>query len=135
MSIPPFQTFFPTVSRWLSARWRQEYRLILDNDTAVPIGIVNQNANGAQGIWGLTPLSQDQISSPSAGILADLNATYQLNESPYSRYRSTGSELLPLDASGGVVIPPGVIEVLVSPLTITADNSPFEIQGGIRLIE
>ena len=80
-----------TWRRWISARWRQEYRLILDNETAVPIGIVNQNANGAQGIWGLTPLSQDQISNPSAAILADLAATYQLNESPYSRYRSTGT--------------------------------------------
>ena len=135
MSIPPFQTYFPSVVRWINIRWREQYRLIVNNDTAVPIGIVNQNANGAQGIWGLTPLSQDEVSAPSAAILADLGATYQLNVSPYSRFRSDGVTLLPLDAEGGFIIPPGVNEIVFSPFVVTSSNSPVVIQGGLRVIE
>ncbi len=135
MAMPAFRTFFPDVTRWMPTRWRQEYKLIFDNNTGVPVGIQNQNANGADGIWGLTPLSQAEINAPSAAMLADLAATYQLNEAPYSRYYSNGTELVPFDDSGGMVIPPGVNEVWFSPLIITELNGPLKIEGGLRLIE
>lgn len=39
-------------------------------------------------------LTAGQIASPSAGVLADVNATYQLNVAPYTRYRSNGTALV-----------------------------------------
>ena len=134
MALSAFRTFFPDVTRWISTRWRQEYRLIVDNNTGVPVGIQNQNANGADGIWSPTPLSTDEINAPTAAILADLNATYQLNEYPYSRYYSDGIQLLPLGEGGGTVIPPGINVVWFSPIVITEDH-PVIIQGGVRVIE
>lgn len=134
MALPIFQSFYPTVVKWVSSAWRDSYRVITDNNTGAPIGLVSQNANGPQGIWAPTPLSTDQILSPSAAMLADLNATYQLNEAPYSRYRSDGTQLVPLDGESGIVIPPGINEVLFSPLVVTEDR-PLIVQGGIRVIE
>lgn len=134
MAIPNFFTFFPDAARWVSTRFRQEYRLIV-NENAVPIGIVNPNANGAQGIWGLTPLTQDEVNAPTAAMLQDLGATYQLNVPPYSRYYSDGSQLVAFDESGGIVIPPGVNEVWFSPVIITEANGPLRIEGGLRVIQ
>ena len=135
MAIPPFKTFFPDVNRWISTRWRQEYRLIVNTD-AVPIGIQNQNASGADGIWAKTPLSQAEIEAPTAAMLADLAATFQLNEYPYSLYRSDGIQLVAMDdTGGGMYIPPGVNEVWFSPLIVTEENGPLTVAGGLRLIE
>lgn len=135
MSIPIFKSFMPTVARWVSSAWRHEYRVLVDNSTGAPIGLVSPSANGPEGIWAPTPLSQAQIVAPSAAVLADLNATYQLNEFPYSRYRSDGTQLLSMDETGSWVIPAGENVVMFSPLVITADNSPLVIQGGLRVIE
>lgn len=129
-----FRTFFPSVARWLPTRWRQEYRLIVDNATGAPVGIQNQNANGADGIWGLTPLSLAETEAPTAAMLADLNATYQLAQAPYTRYRSDGAQLLPLDSSSGTVVPPGVNVVWFSPITIV-EGYPVVIEGGVRVIQ
>ncbi len=134
MAIPSFRTFFPDVTRWMPTRWRQEYRLIVDQATGVPFGIQNQNANGADGIWGLTPLSLAEVEAPTAAMIADLAATFQLNQAPYTRYRSDGIQLIPLDGEGGIVVPPGVNEVWFSPLTVI-EGAPLIIQGGVRLIQ
>lgn len=134
MTIPVFQTFYPTVKKWINTAFRDSYKVIVDNQTGAPVGLVSQNANGAQGVWGLTPLSSDQINAPSAAILADLNATYQLDEAPYPRYYSDGTQLLPLSESGGTVIPPGINEIFFSPLVVTEDH-PLIVQGGVRVIE
>lgn len=133
--MPIFKSFMPTVARWVSSAWRQEYRVLVDNVTGSPIGLVSPNANGPEGIWAPTPLSQAQIDAPSAAMLADLNATYQLNEFPYGRYRSDGTQLLALDDTGDWIIPAGENVVTFSPLAITADNSPLIVRGGIRVIE
>lgn len=135
MALPIFQSFYPTVVKWFNSSWRDSYKIITDGRTGAPIGLVSQNANGPQGIWAPTPISTDQVLSPSATILADLNATFQLDEAPYPRYYSTGVELLPLGGdSGGTVIPPGINEVFFSPLVVTEDR-PLTVQGGVRVIE
>lgn len=134
MALPAFTTFFPTVRRWINTSWRDQYKLIVDNETGSPVGFQSQNANGPEGIWGLTPLSVAQIASPPAAILADLNATYQSDTSPYGRYRSDGSQLVSLDSEGGTVIPPGINEILFSPLVVT-ENHPLIVQGGVRVVE
>ena len=134
MALPIFQSFFPTVVKWVNTAWRDSYKIITDNRTGAPIGLVSQNANGPQGIWAPTPLSTAQILAPSAEMLADLNATYQLDESPYSRFRSDGIQLVPLDAESGTIIPPGINEVFFSPLVVTEDH-PLIVQGGVRVIQ
>lgn len=134
MTIPVFKSFMPTVVRWVSSAWRHEYRVLTDNNTGAPIGLVSPNANGPEGIWAPTPVSTAQVLSPSAEILADLNATYQLNESPYSRYRSDGVQLVPLDGEAGTIIPPGFNDIVFSPLVVTEDR-PLIVQGGVRVIE
>lgn len=134
MALPLFQTFFPTAVKWLNTSWRDSYKIITDNRTGAPVGLVSQNANGPQGIWAPTPLSAAQIASPSAAMIADLNATFQLDTAPYSRYRSDGIQLVPLDSESGTVIPPGFNEIVFSPLVVTEGN-PLLVEGGIRVIQ
>lgn len=134
MALPIFRSFFPTVVKWANTAWRDSYKVITDDRTGAPIGLVSQNANGPQGIWAPTPLSLAQIGSPSAEMLADLNATYQLNAAPYSRYRSDGTQLVPMDGESGTVIPPGINVVYFSPLVITEAGGPLIIEGGVRII-
>ena len=134
MALPAFTSFFPTVRRWINTQWRQEYKLIIDNESGAPVGILSPNANGPEGIWAPVPLSQAQISSPTAAMIADLNATYQLNVAPYSRWRSDGTILVPMDSESGTVIPPGINEVFFSPLVITEAGGPLIIEGGVRVI-
>ena len=134
MAIPVFRSFMPTVVRWVNSAWRDSFRIIVDNTTGAPIGLVSQNSNGPEGIWAPTPLSTAQILAPTATILADLNATYQLDEAPYSRYYSDGSQLVPFSGEGGIVIPPGVNEIYFSPFVVTEDH-PVRVEGGLRVIE
>jgi hypothetical protein len=134
MALPLFQSFYPTAVKWINAAFRAEYRIIVDNRTGAPVGLVSPNANGPEGIWAPTPLTSDQIANPTAAMLADINATYQLDEAPYSRYYSDGSDLLPLGEGGGTVIPPGQIQIFASPFVVYEDH-PVVIQGGIRVIE
>ncbi len=131
--LPIFQSFYPTVAKWFNSSWRDSYKIITDGRTGAPIGLLSQNANGPQGIWAPTPLSSAQIASPSASMLADLNATFQLDEAPYSRYRSDGTQLVPMDGEGGTIIPPGFNEIVFSPLVVTEDY-PVIVQGGLRVI-
>jgi hypothetical protein len=135
MALPLFQSFYPTVVRWLSTAWRHEYKVIVDNNTGAPIGLVSPSANGPEGIWAPTPISSAQLASPTAAMLADLNATFQLNQAPYSRYISDGVQLVPLGGSseGGTLIPPGINVMWVAPLTIFA-NEPLTIEGGVILV-
>lgn len=133
MALPIFQSFYPTVVKWWDTTWRNTYKVIVDDRTGAPIGLVSQNANGPQGIWAPTPLSQAQIDAPSAAMLADLNATYQLNAAPYSRYYSDGTQLLPLSAGSDIVIPPGFNEVFFSPLVVT-EGHDLIVRGGVRVI-
>ena len=135
MSFPIFQTFYPTAVKWISSAWRNSYRIIVDDKTGAPVGLVSQNANGPQGIFGPTPITSVQLASPTAAMLADLNATFQLNVAPYSRYISDSVQLVPLGGSseGGTLIPPGINVMWVSPLTIYA-NEPLTIEGGVILV-
>lgn len=134
MALPIFKSFYPTVVKWVNTAWRDSFKVIADDRTGAPIGLVSQNANGPQGIWAPTPLSQAQIDAPSAEMLADINATYQLNAAPYSRYYSDGIELLPLGSGGSIVVPPGFNEIFFSPLVIT-EGHDLLIQGGVRVIQ
>lgn len=134
MALPLFSTFYPTAVKWINAAFNvKELRIIRDNATGAPVGIVSPNANGPEGIWAPVPLTLAQIEAPTSAMLADLNATYQLNTAPYTRYRSTGEVLVPLDQTGGTVITRPV--VWFSPVVIT-ENNPVTILdgGGLKVI-
>jgi hypothetical protein len=133
MAFPIFKSFISTILPWVPTAWRKEYRLLTDASTGAPIGIQSQNANGPDGIWGKTNLTAAQIAAPTAAMLQDLNATYRLNDAPYSQYHSDGTQLIPSDPTGGTVIPPGFIPVYASPLSVTEGHSLI-IQGGVRVI-
>lgn len=133
MSLPIFQTFFPTAVKWYQSAWRNSYKIITHDKTGAPIGLTSQNANGPQGIWAPTPLTAAQVASPTPAMLADLNATFQLDTAPYSRYYSDGVQLVSLSAEGGTFIPAGVNVMWVSPLTIFQSN-PLTIEGGVILV-
>lgn len=134
MTVPIFKSFFPSVQRWINTAFRSEYKLIIHNATGAPVGITSQNGNGPQGIWAPTPLSAAQIAAPTPEMLADLNATFQLNVAPYSRFYSDGTQLIPVGAEGGTVIPPGRSDLFFSPLVITEGN-PLRIEGSARVIQ
>jgi len=141
MAIAMFKSFWPVVRRWVPGHWNPGYKIIQDSQTGAPVGILSQNANGPDGIWAPVPLSSSEIASPAAVILADLNATYQLNEAPYTRFRSTGTELVPLGSeagSDGTTYPGAVMQTVgpseTSELDIGADSylvvySPWTIQN------
>lgn len=135
MALPLFQSFFPTARKWINTGWRDTFKVIVDNATGAPIGLTSQNANGPQGIWAPTPLSAAQIAAPSASMIADLNATFQLDTAPYSRYRSDGIQLVPLDSESGMIIPPGFNEIVFSPLVVTEAGGPLVVQGGLRVVQ
>lgn len=131
MAIPTFRSYWSTVRNWMGIGWRKEYKFVVDNNTGAPVGIQSSNANGPDGIWAPVPLTADQIASPDGLILADLNATYQANSAPYQRYRSDGTQLVPLDDQGGTLIPAGQVWHFYSPLVITEASGPLIIQGSL----
>lgn len=129
MALPLFTSFYPTAVKWINAAFAQKsLRVLVDNATGAPVGLVSPNANGPEGIWAPVPLTLAQIEAPSAAILADLNATYQYNTAPYTRYRSNGEILVQLDDTGGTVITRNV--VWFSPVTITEANPVTILNGG-----
>lgn len=134
MALPIFQSFMPTAVKWFNSSWRNSYKIITDNRTGAPVGLTSQDANGPQGIWAPTPLTATQIATPSASMIADLNATFQLDTAPYSRYRSDGVQLVPMDGESGTIIPPGINVIYFSPLVVTEGNS-LTIEGGVRVIQ
>jgi hypothetical protein len=88
----------------------------------------------------VVPLTSDQLASPSAAVLADLNAIYRLNVSPYTRYYSDGADLVQVpdassslangDAGGlvvannGATLAPKVGMRFTSDTGSTADSDP-----------
>lgn len=57
-------------------------------------------ADVAAAAGSFTPISltAGEIASPSAAVLANVWATFQLNVAPFTRYRSTGSALVDIAA-------------------------------------
>ena len=120
---------------------------LVDPTSGSPIGIQNPNANGNDGQFYPVPLSASQIASPTAAMLADINVTYCLNVAPYTRYMSDGTNLVGLDAGGGVdayplgifanlaTVPAGTVGLTVGPNSQAIIYSPWTIQnaGGVTV--
>lgn len=148
-----FRSFRSTFTQLVPRSWTQPVRLLVDAVTGAPAGIENWNANGPDGMFVPIDLTAAQIASPTAAMLADINATYRLNVAPYTRYQSDGTGLQPLAAAStdGSNFPGSVTQTLREgdPLQIIGADSyavvyePFtveseagiEVRGELRVIE
>lgn len=134
-----FKSFRSTVTPIGPRNWTSMIRLLVDEVTGAPVGIESPNANGPDGIWTPTILSAAQIAVPTAAMVADLNATYQLNVPPYTRYQSNGTDLVSFggetpDGSsipGAVLqtVPPGAPNLVIGPDSYLVVWSPFTVQN------
>lgn len=136
MTVPVFKSFISTINPFRAAGIFATRRVLTDSITGAPVGIQNDNANGADGIWAPIDITAAQVTTPSAAMIADLNATYRLNVAPYTRYRSDGTRLTSLDPGENAVIPgdgPFANVVLYSPVTIS-DPTGMTVLGQARVI-
>ena len=137
MAMPIFKSFWSTVQIWRPSAWRQEFKIITDNNTGAPIGMLSMNANGPDGIWTPIDVTAAQVLSPSTVMIADLNAVYRLNVAPYTRYTSDGTRLVSMTPSEQNVIPadgPFANVVLYSPVIIS-DPAGLTVYGQARVID
>jgi hypothetical protein len=89
-----FQSFRSTVNGWVRGDRADSYHVLEDPITGAPVGLQSKRGNGAQGIWTPIDLTAGQIASPTAEMIADLNAVFRLNVAPYTRYRSNGTTMV-----------------------------------------
>lgn len=93
MAVRVFKSYQSTVTPFVPHDVPGPQRLMSDPVTGAPVGIQTMSANGPDGIWTPVDITAAQASSPTAAMLADLNATYRLNVPPYTRYYSSGVSL------------------------------------------
>lgn len=134
-----FKSFRSTVTPWEPRFWISTLRLLVDNVTGAPVGIESPNASGPDGIWAPVDLTAAQIASPTAAMLADLNATYRLNVAPYTRYQSSGTALVEAGGASpdGSTLPGSVLQTVLpgAPNLVIGANSydviwsPFTVQN------
>ena len=137
MTIAPFRAFVSTVNPFRPAGIFATRRVLTDSVTGAPVGIQNDGANGADGIWVPIDITAAQVLSPSDAMLADLNATYRLNVSPYTRYTSNGEQLVSMTPGESNVIPadgPFANVILYSPVVIS-DPSGLTVYGQARVMD
>jgi hypothetical protein len=133
MAVSVFKSFLSTINPFKPAGIFATRRVLTDPTTGAPVGIQNDSANGPDGIWTPIDITAAQVSAPTAAMLADLNATYRLNASPWTRYVSNGQTLVAYGGSGGSdVIPAWMNTILYSPLTITNPDG-LTIYGQARV--
>lgn len=118
MAITIFPAFRSTVTPPAERPIEPRDRLLVDPVTGAPIGIQNTSANGPDARFTPVDITVAQRSAPTAAMLADMDATFRLNVTPFTRYRSDGRNLLELGDSTDLVVPPGVGEIVYGPLTI-----------------
>jgi hypothetical protein len=68
--------------------------------TAGDLLILNRRSGGQETISTVL-ISSAQQAAPTAEMLADVTATYQLNTAPHTRYQSDGASLVTLGGGGG----------------------------------
>ena len=133
MAIVNFKSFRSTITPFIPRNWFAGLRLLVDPVNGAPVGILNPNDNGADGIWTPIDVTAAQLTSPSAAMIADLNAVYRLNVPPYSRYVSNGVQIVGLSGNN-VQGPNGLFGnmIIYAPFTIT-DPAGVLIEGTVRV--
>lgn len=136
MAISIFKSFLSTINPFKPAGIFATRRVLTDPTTGAPVGIQNDSANGPDGIWVPIDVTAAQIATPSAAMIADLNATYRLNVPPYTRYVSNGAQIVSQDPGTDDIIPatgPFANVVLYAPVKITAPEG-LTVFGQARVI-
>jgi hypothetical protein len=100
--IPLFRSFQSTVTPFERGKSAFNFRVFQDPTTGAPTGIQSESSTGPDGIWAPVDLTAAQIAAPSDLMLADLNATFRLDEAPYTRYFSNGTALVSGGGSGNI---------------------------------
>ena len=131
--MPIFRSFRSTVAPFLSRTPWATLRYLVDPVTGAPTGVESPNANGPDGIWTPIDITVSQLAVPSALMIADINATYRLNEAPYGRYRSDGAVLVSV-AGESIQGPNGLFGTMIvySPFTVT-DPAGIAIRGTVSV--
>jgi hypothetical protein len=135
-----FKSFKSTVTPFIPGEWRSSFRLLTDALTGAPVGIESPNANGPDGVFVPIDLTAAQIGSPSAAMVADLNATYRLNVAPYTRYQSNGTALVQLaeltDEFNSILqtVPPLNPPQTIGPYSYADIWAPFTVQSANGVI-
>lgn len=95
----------------------------IDPATQLPVGA--QGLGGTSvGLPSVVQLSAAQIAAPTAAMLADLAATYQLNVFPFTRYVSNGTVLSKVGSEGGALALSSGIH------TVVPGTQDILLQGG-----
>jgi hypothetical protein len=99
-----FQSFRSTVNGFVRGQRAANYNVLADPITGSPVGLQHTNGSGPDGIWVPIDLTAGQIASPTAEMIADLNAVFRLNVAPYTRYQSNGTTLVAVSAAGNATL-------------------------------
>jgi hypothetical protein len=99
-----FQSFRSTVNGFVRGQRAGNYHVLADPITGSPVGLQHTNGSGPDGIWVPIDLTAGQIASPTAEMIADLNAVFRLNVAPYTRYQSNGTTLVAVSAAGNATL-------------------------------
>lgn len=131
MAIRIFSAFISTVTRFLTRPMQANDVWLVDPSTGAITGVRSPNANGPDARFVPVDITAAQSLTPSAAMIADLDATYRLNVPPYSRFVSDGVQLVPLGDSSEteVLIPAGFNYIFKAPLTISAGQTLI-VEGG-----
>lgn len=130
-----FKSFRSTFAPFLSRSIPNNLKLLVDSTTGAPAGIENWNANGADGIFVPIDLTAAQIAAPTALMLADLNATYRLNATPWTRYYSNGAELTPITSTTALsrLIAPASAARYINPQVVAPMATPPVISQSLSV--
>lgn len=133
MALPIFAAFRSTVTNFLDRVISSQDRWLVHPVTGAVVGVKNPNANGADARFTPVDVTADQIASPSALMVADLDAVYRLDVAPYTRYQSDGSTLTIAGGSAEVtIVPPGINLIYYAPLTISPPDQLI-VQGQVQV--
>lgn len=140
MAISIFKAFVSTVTRFLERPIQPGAdRWLVDPTTGAITGVQSRTANGPDARFVAVDITAAQQAAPTATMIADIDAIFRLNVAPYTRYRSTGTALLPFEAGvvdgstfpGAVLqtVPRGAPLLTVGPDSYVAIPQPFVIQS------
>jgi len=129
---PAYPRLIGPFDRWLS-----------DPVTGAIVGVQNPNAGGQDTYFVPIPITAAQADQPTAAMIAMTGATFALSTAPYTRYFSDGTAIQPiagaefvqgttLSGSMQLLIPPGAVDVLYSPVTVQS-SAELVVEGELTV--
>ncbi len=120
MALTIFKAFRSTVTAFTERMIGASDRWLTDPTTGAITGVQTQTGNGPDARFVPVDITGAQLAAPTAAMLADIDATYRLNQAPYSRFMSNGVTLVPAGADETmIIVPAGQTQIFYAPLTIS----------------